>query len=78
VVEAGGDLSHAILGELMSFLCQVARSRGGRGRQSSAGRSCHPEIGLERERRKEGILLAQEVLRELETISGRYRVPFGL
>jgi hypothetical protein len=56
VVEAGGDMSHAILGELMCFLCQVARNRGGR--QSGAGRSCHPEIELEKERLKEGILLA--------------------
>jgi hypothetical protein len=40
----------------MCFLCQVARNRGGR--QSGAGRSCHPEIELEKERRKEGILLA--------------------
>ena len=58
MVEAGGDMSHAILGELMCFLCQVARSHRGRGRQSGAGRSCHPEIELEKERRKEGILLA--------------------
>jgi hypothetical protein len=36
------------------------------------------EIELEKERRKDGIPLSQEVLRELETISGRYRVPFGL
>jgi hypothetical protein len=57
-VEADDDMSHAILGELISFLCQVARTRGGRGRQSGAGRSCHPEIELEKERRKEGILLA--------------------
>ena len=42
MVEAGGDMSHAFLGGLMSFLCQVARSRGDRGRQSGAGRSCHP------------------------------------
>ena len=28
MVEAGGDMSHAILGELMCFLCQVARNRG--------------------------------------------------
>jgi hypothetical protein len=56
VAEAGGDLSHTILGELMCFLCQVARSRGSR--QSGAGRSCHPEIELEKERRKEDILLA--------------------
>jgi hypothetical protein len=76
LVEADGDKSHPILGELMCFFCQMTRNRGGR--QSGAGRSCHPEIELARERRKEGILLAQEVLRELETISGRYRVPFGL
>ena len=51
MVEACGDMSHAILGGLMSFLCQVARSRGGRDRQSGTGRSCHPEIELEKERR---------------------------
>jgi ureidoglycolate dehydrogenase (NAD+) len=36
------------------------------------------ELEKEKERCKEGIPLSQEVLRELKTISGRYKTPFGL